>query len=204
LCFGVLISFDFGKVLSQAITSTGLFQRKLVTSDHPSTERRWKLQQPFVCCRERTSGASPTQFVRGAEGRAESIYFFGRCYYNRAPFYFFPSVLAVKIPIGLLALVAIGFYLLFTRSIPGQWLTLIHSGLGFAVLLLIVLASGASYAGIRHALPAVPALVLCAALAVHKTIASRSLVLRVTVFLATGKVSRQQRGFEPVRMPPPS
>jgi len=58
--------------------------------------------------------------------------------------------------------------------------------------------------GIRHALPAVPALGLCAALAVHKTIASRSLVLRVTVFLATGKVSRQQRGFEPVRMPPPS
>jgi hypothetical protein len=122
----------------------------------------------------------------GAEGRAESIYFFGRRYYSRAPFYFFPSVLAVKIPIGLLALVAIGFYLLFTRSIPGQWLTPILSGLGFAVLLLIVLASGASYAGIRHALPAVPALALCAALAVHKTIATRSLVLRVAVSLACG------------------
>jgi len=120
------------------------------------------------------------------EGRAESIYFFGRRYYNRAPFYFFPSVLVVKIPIGLLALVAIGLFFLFTRSISPQWLTPILSAVGFAVLLLIVLASGTSYAGIRHALPAVPTLALCAALTIYKAITTRSLVLRVAVPLACG------------------
>jgi len=92
----------------------------------------------------------------------------------------------VKIPIGLLALVAIGLFFLFTRSISRQWLTPILSAVGFAVLLLIVLASGASYAGIRHALPAVPTLALCAALTIYKAITTRSLVLRVAVPLACG------------------
>jgi hypothetical protein len=120
----------------------------------------------------------------GAEGRADSIYFFGKRYYSRAPFYFFPAVLAVKIPVGLIVLVSIGLYLLITRNIARPWLMPIGGSVGFAVLLLVVLASGSSYAGVRHALPVVPVLALCAALAIHKTITNASVVFRVAVPVA--------------------
>ncbi len=38
----------------------------------------------------------------GAEGRVASVLAFGNLYYGKAPFYYFPGVFAVKLPLGLL------------------------------------------------------------------------------------------------------
>ena len=40
----------------------------------------------------------------GAEGRVASVLAFGNVYYGKAPFYYFPGVIAVKLPLGLLLL----------------------------------------------------------------------------------------------------
>jgi len=120
----------------------------------------------------------------GIEGRAEAVYAFGRLYYGKGPIYFFPGILAVKLPIGLIALVAIGLILVIKRKLPRSWSTPISCLLGFAVLFLLVLASGSTYGGVRHALPLFPVLAICAALPLHHAITTRSLVFRSAVSLA--------------------
>jgi len=91
----------------------------------------------------------------GLEGRVDSITAFGRPYLGTGPRYFFPAMIALKLPIGLSVLVLFGLFMLFKRLLlPG-------SKLGFAIVLaaallfLLVLALGSTYAGIRHALPIV-------------------------------------------------
>jgi hypothetical protein len=112
----------------------------------------------------------------GAEGRAISVLAFGRVYYSRAPWYFFPGNLAVKVPLGLLVLSLTGAGLLAVRRGPwgAPWI-----GVGFlALLFLLALGTGSSYAGVRHALPLVPPLALLGAVAVVEAARSRSRFLR--------------------------
>src|SRR5215469_8792090 len=91
----------------------------------------------------------------GLEGRVDSITAFGRPYLGTVPRYFFPAMIALKLPIGLSVLVLFGLFVFFKR------LLLPESKLGFAIVLaatflfLLVLALGSTYAGIRHALPIV-------------------------------------------------
>jgi hypothetical protein len=120
----------------------------------------------------------------GAEGRAIPVLAFGSLYYSRAPFYYFPGVIAVKLPLGLLLLTAIGSGLLVVRRVPHEWFAPLVAMNGLAVLFLLVLMKGSSYAGIRHALPIVPALALLGSLAIHQAIKSNSYVLRGTVAAA--------------------
>ena len=54
----------------------------------------------------------------GLEGRAFSQLAFGRLYYNKAPWYYFPGVIAVKLPIGLGFIVLSGIFLLGLRRYP--------------------------------------------------------------------------------------
>jgi len=91
----------------------------------------------------------------GLEGRVDSITAFGRPYLGTGPRYFFPAMIALKLPIGLSVLVLFGLFAFFKRLVfPG-------SNLGLAIVLaatllfLLVLALGSTYAGIRHALPIV-------------------------------------------------
>ena len=119
----------------------------------------------------------------GAEGRADSQYAFGELYYGKAPFYFFPGVLAVKLPVGLLFLSIIGAILLVTRNIPSAWFVPLAGITGLALLFLIVLVSGSSYGGIRPALPIVPLLALLGALAVNKAVEAKSFAFRGTIAL---------------------
>ena len=119
----------------------------------------------------------------GAEGRARSVFAFGRTY-KKAPFYFFSGVIAVKLPLGLLLLTAIGFGLLIARKIPREFVAPLLGVIGFAILFLIVLATGSAYAGIRHALPVVPPLALLASLAIYKAVESKSNLLRGAVAVA--------------------
>jgi hypothetical protein len=120
----------------------------------------------------------------GAEGRVASVLAFGNLYYGKAPFYYFPGVVAVKLPLGLLLLSAIGAGLLFARKIPKEYYAPVFGLVGFALLFLIVLARGSSYASIRHALPVVPLLALLASFAARRAVVSKSRLLRGAVVVA--------------------
>jgi hypothetical protein len=121
----------------------------------------------------------------GAEGRAQSIFAFGRTYYSKAPFYYFPGVIAVKLPLGLLLLTAIGALLFITRRIPRTFIAPQIGAMGLGLLFLIALATGSTYAGIRHALPAVPPLALLAAFAIYQAVKSRSSFIRGAVIISS-------------------
>ncbi|MCA1635582.1 MAG: hypothetical protein LC802_18295 [Acidobacteria bacterium] len=119
----------------------------------------------------------------GAEGRARSVFAFGRAY-KKEPFYIFPGMIAVKLPLGLLLLTAIGAGVLIVRKIPREFFAPLCGVIGLAILFLIVLTTGSSYGGIRHALPVVPPLALLASLAIYKAVESKSYLLRGAVACA--------------------
>lgn len=121
----------------------------------------------------------------GAEGRVSSTLAFGRLYYGKAPFYYFPGILAVKLPLGLLFLTLIGAGFLIARQIsPEFFAPLIGLGV-LTVLFWIVFAKGSSYGGIRHVLPAVPLLAVLAGIAIYKTLEYKSYLLRGAVAAAS-------------------
>ena len=101
----------------------------------------------------------------GVDGRINPVFFLGHNYLKRTPFYFFPTILLVKLPLGLLALaLAGGVLVLSTRKWPGMEPLLVLAL--FACLLLAMLMTGtSSYAGIRHGLVVLPALAVLAAAA---------------------------------------
>lgn len=119
----------------------------------------------------------------GAEGRARTVFAFGQTY-QKEPFYIFPGIIAVKLPLGLLLLTAIGAGLVIARKIPREFISPLFGVIGLAVLFLIVLSTSSSYGGIRHALPIVPPLALLASLAIYKAIESTSYFLRGGVAVA--------------------
>jgi tetratricopeptide (TPR) repeat protein len=121
----------------------------------------------------------------GMEGRAFSQLAFGRLYYAKAPWYFFPGVIAAKLPVGLTVLAFVGIFLLLTRRLPAEWN--VPAALLIAAFLCFVwvLRSGATYAGVRHAMPVVPFLAILAGMALHASLSTTSAkILRLTVALA--------------------
>jgi tetratricopeptide (TPR) repeat protein len=120
----------------------------------------------------------------GAEGRAISIRAFGSLYYNKAPFYYFPGAIVVKLPLGLLLLTAIGTGLFIARRTPRELVAPLVAVIVLAILFLLVLIKGSSYAGIRHALPVIPPLALLGSLAIHQAIKHKSYLLRGAVAVA--------------------
>jgi tetratricopeptide (TPR) repeat protein len=88
----------------------------------------------------------------GLEGRITPITAFGRAYVDRGPKYYFPAMIALKLPIGLMALSLVGlFAFAIQRAFSEGALTVLCA----AVFFLLVLMAGSTYAGIRHALPVV-------------------------------------------------
>ncbi len=120
----------------------------------------------------------------GIEGRVETRLFYGRTYYGKVPAYFFPGILAVKLPLGLIALVFFGLYLFAARRLPKECrfpalvLSVVCSGF------FLVLATGATYGGIRHALPVAVMLYIFAGLAVAAAFTTSSRSLKTVVMLA--------------------
>jgi Dolichyl-phosphate-mannose-protein mannosyltransferase len=117
----------------------------------------------------------------GLEGRAYTQLAFGRLFYNKAPWYFFPGVIAVKLPIGLTFLALLGLYLLGARRLPVEWSVPATIVLAALLCFLVVLRSGTTYAGIRHALPVVPLLGTFAGMATHAALTSRANALKIIV-----------------------
>lgn len=144
----------------------------------------------------------------GVEGRVTPIFFMNRLYIERAPFYFFPTVVLIKLPIGLAALAILGVVLVSlerrARRPPDgrrdagathpDW-----SGeepfvviLLFGGLLLVMLIKGtSSYAGMRHALIVLPSLAVAgaAALAIAWERKSRAILAGVTLATLLAMIS---------------
>ena len=120
----------------------------------------------------------------GLEGRANSQLAFGRLYYNKAPWYFFPGVIAVKLPIGLSFLILLGAYLFIRRRLPNEWNISTAILLAASLWFLLVLRSGSTYAGIRHALPVVPLLAILGGMASRAALTSRVTTLKIIVALS--------------------
>jgi hypothetical protein len=117
----------------------------------------------------------------GLEGRAYTQLAFGHLYYNKAPWYFFPGVIAVKLPIGLTFLALLGLCLLLARHLPVDWSVPAGTVLAAALCFLLVLKSGTTYAGIRHALPAVSLLAILGGMALHSALTLRAPILKAIV-----------------------
>jgi len=120
----------------------------------------------------------------GLEGREYPQLFFGRFYQFRAPRYFFPVIMAVKLPIGLLALLLLGLFLFFARRIPADWNLPGGVVLAVAALFLLILSTGATYAGIRHALPVVVLLSVFAGISFAVALSAKTPQFKIFVPLA--------------------
>jgi len=120
----------------------------------------------------------------GMEGRESPQVFFGKVYDFRGPGYFFPAMIAVKVPIGLMVVMLIGLFLFFTRRIPPDWILPCAITLTAAVLFLLVLSRGATYAGIRHALPVVVLLSVFAGISFEMALSSKIRPLKILVATA--------------------
>jgi len=110
----------------------------------------------------------------GLEGRVDPITAFGRAYLGTAPAYFFPAMIALKLPIGLGILVLIGLFVFFARRSPPEQYVGLATILAASLFILLILALGSSYGGIRHALPVVVLLSVFGGLAIHITTTSNS------------------------------
>jgi tetratricopeptide (TPR) repeat protein len=121
----------------------------------------------------------------GVEGRMTPIFFLGKTYLQRPPFYFFPTVILLKVPLGLMALSLAGIVLLFAdRSWPSKEPLLVI--LLFGALLLAMLMKGtSSYAGMRHALIVLPSLAVAGAAALSIAWERRSRALFTGITIAT-------------------
>jgi hypothetical protein len=142
-----------------------------------------KLQAAHILPRAYLWGFADT--IRGGlEGRIEARLFFGRPYFGDPPKYFFPGVIAVKLPLGLTLLALLGIILFIVRGMPGEFrmpllfISVVLSGF------FLVLAFGAKYGGIRHALPAVVLLAIFGGLSAHVAITSQSRLIRIVTALA--------------------
>jgi hypothetical protein len=120
----------------------------------------------------------------GMEGRPYSQLFFGRRYLRKGPRYFFPAMIAVKLPIGLSLLSVLGLIAFCARRLPVEWNVPVSVILASVLLFLLVLALGATYAGIRHALPVVALLSIFAGLSVEAAFLSNSRRLKAVALTA--------------------
>jgi tetratricopeptide (TPR) repeat protein len=119
----------------------------------------------------------------GLEGRIIPITAFGHAYVDRGPKYYFPAMLALKLPIGLSVLVMIGLVAVVTGSAaPDAAITLLAA----AGVFMGVLISGSTYAGIRHALPVVVLLAVVGGLGLRFAFSSNLLGWKAAAGLALG------------------
>src|ERR1022692_1361016 len=136
----------------------------------------------------------------GMEGRESPQLFFGKVYDFRGPRWFFPATIGVKVPIGLMVVMLIGLFLFFTRRIPPDWILPCAILLSAAVLFLFLVFGGATYGGIRHALPVVVLLSVFAGISFEMALSSKMQQLKIFVasafVAAVASALRQVRPWE--------
>lgn len=174
----ILWSFYLFRYHESAGTADDQFNRSLAEkiSDVKSPSYRFGLQtmsEWYLAPRSYTWGLADT--VRaGVEGRIGTPLVFGKLYYGSAPWFYFPGIVGVKVPLGLLALSIVGLGLVIAGIVPKD---LRPPLIGLAVLCafyLFFLIRGSSYGGIRHLMVVYPMLALLAASAIEFAVRRRS------------------------------
>jgi Dolichyl-phosphate-mannose-protein mannosyltransferase len=136
----------------------------------------------------------------GMEGREHHQVFLGRLYPIKAPRYFFPTMIGVKLPIGSSVLVLLGLFFFLTRRVRHG--SLLPGGivLASALLFLLVLFQGATYGGIRHALPVMALLSVFAGMSIAVAMLSPGrggkVVVVIAIFAACASALPQVRPWE--------
>jgi len=119
----------------------------------------------------------------GLQGQAIPLTAFGRPYWKTGPKYFFPGVIVLKLPLGLDCLILMSLILIATKRVRREWRYDIGFLLATLAVFLCVLMSGATYGGVRHALPAIVLLSVIVALCVSEAWDSRGVqVVAVLAF----------------------
>lgn len=129
----------------------------------------------------------------GVEGRGQSVHLvWGQWYEGHAPWFTWPSLVLIKLPLGALALVLLGAVLLLvprlgSSALPraARW-TLAATGAVALFHLAALMDAQGTYGGVRHALPVLLLALLLAggAIAVAATRRSRTLGAVIGVLLA--------------------
>jgi hypothetical protein len=112
----------------------------------------------------------------GLEGRVIPITAFGRAYIDRGPKYYFPAMIALKLPIGLSVLILIGFFAFGKRRAPPDAAITVVAAVA---LFMLVLIAGSTYAGIRHALSVVVLLAIVGGAGLQFAFSSNSAAWKV-------------------------
>jgi tetratricopeptide (TPR) repeat protein len=111
----------------------------------------------------------------GLEGRTGEVHVFGKSYETRPPHWVPLALVAIKIPIGILAVALAGVFLLLLGKLPPalRWplLAFLASGLFF---LGFVCLKGVPYAGVRHLLFLIPITALFSGVALERIFLGRS------------------------------
>jgi tetratricopeptide (TPR) repeat protein len=114
----------------------------------------------------------------GLEGRADEAHVFARSYETRTPPWVPLALLAIKIPLGIMALAFAGCVFLLPGKLPPamRWplIGFVAAGLFF---LGFVCLKGVPYAGVRHLLFLIPVAALLAAVALERIFTGRSRAL---------------------------
>lgn len=138
----------------------------------------------------------------GVEGRGQNSHrLWGVKHKGRAPWFTWPSIVAAKVPLALMALSLLGLLLLSKLQWPpaARWTLAVLLG-GSAAHLLALMGSQGTYGGIRHALPLVIALAIVAGAAVAFAWQRRAwfagAAVAVLLLAALGMTIREPRLWE--------
>lgn len=116
----------------------------------------------YLAPRSYTWGLADT--VRaGVEGRIGTPLVFGKLYYGSAPWFYFPGIVSVKVPIGLLLLSIVGLVFVVAGVAPKEIRPPLVGLLLLFAIFVFFLIRGSSYGGIRHLMVVYPLLALLAA-----------------------------------------
>lgn len=110
----------------------------------------------------------------GVEGRVGTPLVFGKLYYGSAPWFYFPGIVAVKVPLGLLILSVFGLVFVIAGSAPKDIRAPLIGLSLLVVIFVFFLIRGSSYGGIRHLMVIFPLLALLAAAAIELAARRRS------------------------------
>ena len=116
----------------------------------------------------------------GVEGRGLHHLFFGKWYTGHPPAYFWPGLVAAKVPLFLLALALLGAAALWRAPLTREMRALLFCTACVAgAHLLALLSSEGTWGGIRHALPLISSLAILAGAAFWRAWQLRSRALGV-------------------------
>jgi hypothetical protein len=117
----------------------------------------------------------------GLEGRTDT-YVLGKLFRGDTPWYFFPLMIAIKLPLGLLCFALAGGAMLArrrTRIRVARYALPLAVLLGWMALHMFLLMRGNSgYAGVRHALTVYPVIAVLAGVPIVTAVASKSWLAR--------------------------